>query len=83
MILGHSFKSGDIVAHINHPDASVYWIINKEQYVSLELYPFGKNEGREGLYLAGGASQLNWEGYVKVCTIDQLKAAVCTCAEKV
>jgi len=78
-MLGHSFNAGDVVCHSSDP-ASVYWLINKEQYVSIELYPYGELEGHEGLYMSGNkASDLDWSGYVKVCTIEQLRDWIINC----
>ena len=67
------FKAGDVVIG---PEKGVYWFINGEQYVSIEMYAYGEHEGRKGLYLAGGASKLVWDSYTKICTITEINQAL-------
>ena len=65
------FKAGDVIRNIGSD--SLYWFINDNQYVSLEQYTYGKREGHQGMYLSDGASKMIWNGYVKICNIDELR----------
>jgi len=77
---GHSFEPGDVVTNSSTPEL-VYWFINKEQYISIEVYKYGEREGHEGLYLSGNASSLDWSGYAKVCTVTQIRDAIINCVK--
>ena len=67
------FKAGDVVVG---PMKGVYWFINGEQYVGIEIYEYGEREGHKGLYLASGATKMNWDSYIKICTITEINQAL-------
>ena len=69
------FKAGDIIRRIGG-DGAVWWFINEDQYVSLELYKYGEREGHKGLYKSENTPHLIWDGYEKVCTIEELSKAI-------
>lgn len=67
------FKAGDVV---KGPHNYVYWFINDDQYVALEVCAFGADKGHQGLYLSGNAKNMKWDPYTKICTIDEVATAL-------